>query len=281
MARPRHLRLSLILAAALASAAVSCDFACGRIVEPVVLATTTSVGNSGLLDHLLAGYAGATVRPLLVGSGRALDMLASRTADVVISHSPLRETAAMADEPSWFYRKILFNDFLIVGPSQDPAGVRHARDAGDAMARIAASGHTFLSRGDESGTHERERELWRLAGVAPDPQRVVVAGAGMGQTLRVASGTAAYTLTDRGTYEALRGSLDLAILHEGDPRLLNTYAVIASPHSARGLAFARWLTEGAGRRRLVEAAGAVPGFNVWPEGAPAEDPEALPRRPDH
>src|SRR5690606_7520696 len=127
-----------------------------------------------------------------------------------------------------------------------PAGVRDAQDAVDAMRRIAAGHTTFLSRGDESGTHERERALWREAGVQPDAARLVVAGAGMGQTLRIASGTGAYTLTDRGTFEALRASVDLDILHEGDERLLNTYAVLADPRRTRGERFARWLAEGDG-----------------------------------
>lgn len=252
--------------------------ACGRAEPPIVLATTTSVGNSGLLDRLLPEY-GEVVRPVLVGSGRAIEMLASGTADVVISHAPEREAMALGDHPDWWYRKILFNDFLIVGAREDEAGVRDARDAVDAMRRIANRGATFLSRGDESGTHERERALWREAGVQPPQERLVVAGAGMGQTLRIASGTGAYTLTDRGTFEALRQSVDLEILHEGDERLLNTYAVLADPRRARGAQFARWLAQGDGRRVLRElVTGAeVRGFSIWPNGADRNRPDATPR----
>jgi tungstate transport system substrate-binding protein len=252
--------------------------ACSRADGPLILATTSSVANSGLLDIVLAAYRGGTVRPVLVGSGRALDMLAAGSADVVISHAPARETAALAAHPSWTYRKILYNDFLIVGPPEDPAGVAGAGDAVEAMTRIAQSAARFLSRGDESGTHERERDLWASAGVEPEPARLVVAGAGMGQTLRVAGSTGAYTLTDRGTYEALRESIRLRVLLEGDPRLLNTYAVVADPRSESGALFARWLSEGAGRDVMEEVlrAGRVRGFVLWPSGAPGSAPAARP-----
>jgi tungstate transport system substrate-binding protein len=251
--------------------------ACGRAEPPIVLATTTSVGNSGLLDQVLPEY-GEVVRPVLVWSGRAIEMLASGTADVVISHAPEREKVALGEHPDWWYRKILFNDFLIVGPRDDPAGVRDAHDAVDAMRRIATGNSRFLSRGDESGTHERERALWREAGVQPDGARLVVAGAGMGQTLRIAGGTGAYTLTDRGTFEALRQSVRLEVLHEGDERLLNTYAVLADPRRDRGERFARWLAEGDGQRVLRElvTSAEVRGFSVWPSGADRNRPDATP-----
>jgi tungstate transport system substrate-binding protein len=252
--------------------------ACSRAEDPLVLATTTSVGNSGLLDRILPGYERATVRALLVGSGRALDMLAAGTADVVISHAPARESAMLEAHPTWWYRKILFNDFVIVGPAEDPAGVKGAPDAVEAMRRIARSSSPFLSRGDESGTHERERELWSAARVSPDPKRLVIAGAGMGQTLRIASSTGGYTLTDRGTFEALAESITLVVLHEGDPRLLNTYAVIADPRKRRGAEFARWLADGAGRDLLSKALqdGGLKGFSLWPENAERTTPAARP-----
>lgn len=255
--------------------------ACGRVEPPVVLATTTSLGTAGVLDRVLPAYREETVRPVLVGSGRALEMLAAGTADVVISHAPAREAAMLRTHPSWYYRKILYNDFLIVGPPDDPAAVAQAADAVDAMLRIAASGATFLSRGDESGTHERERALWAEAGTVPDSSRLVVAGAGMGQTLRVASGAGAYTLTDRGTFQALRSSISLAALHEGDPRLLNTYAVIATPDRERGMAFGRWLAEGPGNDvlRAVVSGGEIRGFTIWPAGSEASRPDATPGRP--
>jgi tungstate transport system substrate-binding protein len=252
---------------------------CSRKDGPVILATTSSVGNSGLLDAVLPEYRAATVRPLLVGSGRALDMLAAGTADVVISHAPARETTALASHPDWRYRKILYNDFLIVGPAEDPAGVRAASDVVDAMTRIARSPSTFLSRGDESGTHERERELWAAAGATPDASHLVVAGAGMGQTLRIASSSGAYTLTDRGTYDALKASVKLVVLSEGDPRLLNTYAVVWSPTNDRGAQFATWLADGGGREVVAGALRErrVTGFTPWPGDVGRSQPSARPR----
>lgn len=252
--------------------------ACGRARVPVVLATTSSVANSGLLDALLPAYDGDTVHVLPVGSGLALNMLANGQADVVISHAPAREALALDAQPTWWYRKVLYNDFLIVGPPHDPAGVARSADAVEAMTRIADAGVTFMSRGDESGTHERERELWRLAGRAPADGRLVVAGAAMGMTLRIASETGAYTLTDRGTFEALAESVNLAALVFGDPRLLNTYAVVADPAHARGLRFARWLAQGGGRDVLAHllTTERVRGFSPWPAGAPADHPAARP-----
>ena len=283
MARARHLRLHLRLSrralALLALAAAATVVGCARASGPVILATTSSVGNSGLLDVVLAEYRDGTVRPVLVGSGRALDMLAAGSADVVISHAPAREAAALAAHPFWTYRKILYNDFLIVGPPEDPAAVADAADAVDAMARIARSGARFLSRGDESGTHERERALWQAAGLTLDGTRLVIAGAGMGQTLRIADRSGAYTLTDRGTFEALRQSVRLTVAHEGDSRLLNTYAVLADPRNDRGARFARWLTEGAGGDVIgaVLREQRIRGFTAWPEGLAGSTPSDLPR----
>ena len=279
MAGARDLRLHLTRWGSAALVALLFAAGCARNDSPLILATTSSVGNSGLLDAVLPEYRAATVRPLLVGSGRALEMLAARTADVVISHAPARETAALASHPDWHYRKILYNDFLIVGPAEDPAGVRAATDVVDAMTRIARSPSTFLSRGDESGTHERERELWAAAGVTPDGSRLVIAGAGMGQTLRIAGSSGAYTLTDRGTFEALKASVKLVVLNEGDPRLLNTYAVVWSPNKERGARFASWLAEGAGREGVAAALreGRVTGFTPWPGEADGSRPSARPR----
>ncbi|MBA3639836.1 MAG: substrate-binding domain-containing protein [Acidobacteria bacterium] len=259
--------------------ALLCAAACSRHDGPIILATTSSVGNSGLLDAVLPAYASGTVRPVLVGSGRALDMLAGSSADVVISHAPARETAALAAHPDWSYRKILYNDFIIAGPAEDPARVRDAKGAVDAMMRIARSSAIFLSRGDESGTHERERALWATAAATPGDSRLVIAGAGMGQTLRIASSSGAYTLTDRGTFQALKGSIDLVVLHEGDPRLLNTYAVVWRPANRPGARFAGWLADGAGREVIAAALRdrRVTGFTTWPGGIDGTTPSARPR----
>ncbi len=266
----RRLAFACVLAGALAS--------CARAPAPLILATTTSVANSGLLERLLPDYP-APVRASAVGSGLALRLLSSGDADVAITHAPDREAQILREHPAWSYRKVFWNEFVIVGPAADPAGIASVADAVSAMRRIARSGARFISRGDDSGTHERERALWDLAGTQPDRDRLVVAGASMGQTLRIAGGTGAYTLTDESTFAALRGSLALQVLYTGDPRLLNTYAVVADPRHSAGMRFADWLADGAGRLKLnsLIAGGVVQGFHLWPGGVPRDRPEYLPR----
>ncbi len=244
----------------------------------MILATTTSVANSGLLDRLLPEY-DVEVRVSAVGSGLALKFLAAGDADVAITHAPQREAEILSGHPSWSYRKVFWNEFVIVGPASDPASIATAPDAVSAMRRIAQSGARFISRGDDSGTHERERQLWGLAGTQPAADHLVIAGASMGQTLRIASGTGGYTLTDEGTFAALRASLALRVLHKGDPRLLNTYAVVADPGGAAGMRFADWLADGNGRAHLdaLFTRGVVRGFHLWPERVPRDRPEYLPR----
>ncbi len=273
--------LLFLLAAALTASGSGCKPS--QPVSTLTLATTTSVGNSGLLDGLLAPYRQATgidVRAHLVGSGRALAMLADRHADVVISHAPSAETAALARHPRWDYRKIMFNDFVLAGPPDDPAGIAGSTDAVQAMQRIAASSARFISRGDGSGTHEREQQLWTRAGRAPSKEALIVAGAGMGTTLRAASESGAYTLTDRATFAQLRGTLELKLLYEGGPLLLNTYAVVFDPDGPRrqeAEAIARWLSDGGGRQRIENyQIGGTPAFRVWPHGRPRSNPSDLP-----
>lgn len=251
----------------------------------LTIATTTSVGNSGLLDELLAAYRqqhGVSVQVHLVGSGRALAMLASGGADVVMSHAPEAEAAALATHPGWWYRKFMFNDFVIVGPSSDVAGVRGAAGAAEGMRRIAESGARFISRGDESGTHEREEQLWEQAGTRPEGDRLVIAGAGMGSTLRVTSEAGAYTLTDRATFSQHAARLRLVILFQNDPRLVNTYAVLGDPESPRAAearVFGEWLATGAGRAVIsaYRVAGTGAGYEPWPLDRSGNRPENLPQ----
>jgi tungstate transport system substrate-binding protein len=256
---------------------------CGREVGPgdLVLATTTSVANSGVLDRLLPLYeqdSGRIVRVLQVGSGQALKLFAEGRADAAISHAPSAESRELHNHPGWWYRKIMYNDFVIVGPPADPAGASAASDAVDAMRTIARGNDRFLSRGDSSGTHERERQLWDAAGISPPPGRLIVTGTGMAQTLRVADANGAYTLADRGTYLALAASISLRVLHEGDSRLLNTYAVLADRSNVDGLSFAKWLAEGAGRAHLETFVRdrVIVGFTPWPEGVDGSRPDARP-----
>lgn len=250
------------------------------------LATTTSVDNSGLLGDVLPAFerqAGVGVRVLAVGSGRAIQLLRRGDADVAITHDPVAEAALSKEIPGLLYRKIMFNDFLITGPSDDPARVHEAATAAEAMRRIASSTTPFASRGDESGTHARERQLWAAAGMAPPASQLLETGQGMAATLRVASERRAYTLTDRATYIQLGPSLMLRPLFEGGRDLLNTYAVIAMPGSRQDALVRRliaWLAEGDGRARISafspSSAGAPP-FTVWPADRPHDVPAALPQ----
>ena len=250
----------------------------------LVLATTTSVGNSGLLDALapaLERDRQLQLRSHLVGSGRALRMLETAQADVAISHAPDAEAAALQAHPGWRYRKIMFNDFVIVGPAADPANAKGASSIRDAMKRIAATDVRFISRGDQSGTHEREEALWRTAGARPPVERLIVAGAGMGATLRIASETGGYTLTDRATLAQLADSVRLSVLYEGDTALLNTYSVIfdpAGPKAKDSQEFFEWIGGGAGRDAIASyRIRGTPAFTPWPAERPADDPRALPR----
>ena len=243
--------------------------ACAQTTKPVLaLATTTSVANSGLLDVLVHEFHrqhGTLVRPYLVGSGRALAMLAAGQVDVVISHAPAAEARAIEQHRQWFYAKVMFNDFLIVGPAIDPADVKTARSPEEAFRRIARADTRFVSRGDESGTHEREQLLWGLAGISPERARVKVAGQGMGATLRIADQVNAYTLVDRATYTQLEGSVSLVPLFQGGPQLLNTYSVIRSDTSPEADTFVRWLTGGGGREAIENyRVRGVPVFTPWP-----------------
>jgi tungstate transport system substrate-binding protein len=243
---------------------------CARPEAPLVLATTTSVSNSGLLDPLLAGFQndhGIVVRAHLVGSGLALRMLADGDADIAITHAPETEAAYYRDHPDWRHRQIMSNDFVLVGPPADPATAAGAA-IDEAMRRIAQADVRFISRGDNSGTHERENQLWDLAGARPPPPRLVAAGAGMGSTLRVASETASYTLTDRATYTQLAPELELTILVEGGARLLNVYSVVMpanAPRATDAATFFEWLSSGRGR--VVIGAYRIDGFQAftpWP-----------------
>lgn len=217
------------LAAGILSAAVLALSACSGRGE-LILATTTSTQDSGLLDVLVPMFEeqyGYHVKTIAAGSGQALRMGQEGEADVLLSHSPEAEEEFMAGGHGAERRPVMHNDFVILGPPGDPAGVRAASSAREAMALIAASGSRFVSRGDQSGTHVKELSLWRAAGVDPAGRPwYVETGQGMGATLNVANDMRAYTLSDRGTYLAQKNNLDLAILSQGDASLQNVYHVI-------------------------------------------------------
>ncbi len=241
--------------------------------EYLDLATTTSVRNSGLLDALLPHFRWGTVRVHAAGSGRSLEMLAKGMVDLVITHAPEAEVTYLAKHPDWIYRKFAHNRFVIVGPASDPADVRAAADAVDAFRRIAAAPVSFVSRGDGSGTHEREQALWKAAQVRPAPGRALVSGAGMAIALRQTHERRAYTLSDEATFWQMAPQLDLVVLFAGDARLVNTYAVVHPAGNPSAELFAEWLTRGDGRERLeaYRIKGRV-AYTAWPVGCPNHQP---------
>lgn len=209
---------------------VSCG-ASGSATNPdVILATTTSTQDSGLLDELLPVFEAQTgyrVKAIAVGTGEALQMGRQGDADVLLVHAPRAEQEFIASGAGGQRALVMHNDFLIVGPPGDPARLAPADSAEEAFRRIATKEALFVSRGDDSGTHKKELALWQLAGIQkPQGDWYQESGSGMGQTLRIASEKKGYTLTDRGTYLALRGTLDLKVVAEQHPPLLNPYHVI-------------------------------------------------------
>lgn len=197
--------------------------------KSVILATTTSTQDSGLLDVLVPIFekeSGYLVKTIAVGSGQAMKMGEKGEADVLLVHSPAAEKKFMADGFGVTRRLVMHNDFIIVGPPADPAKIKGAT-AVDAMKRIAKTGAIFVSRGDNSGTHAKEKGLWKGAAINPDGQKwYQQTGTGMGLSLNVAAEKKGYILTDRATYLALNKGLGLIILNEGDSKLLNVYHVI-------------------------------------------------------
>jgi tungstate transport system substrate-binding protein len=236
----------------------------GRRVEQktITLATTTSTQDSGLLDVLLPLFeekTGTEVKAVAVGTGQALELGRRGDADVLLVHDPDGEKKFMSEGHGALRREVFHNDFILVGPPTDPAGVKGQKSIAEAFARIAARGAAFVSRGDESGTHVKEKAIWRRAGVEPRGAWYIRAGAGMGQVLRLASEKRACALADRGTFLALNKGLDLVVLCEGDPRLRNPYSVIVvsrdrHPHVRDQAArrFADFLSSAEGRRAVGE-----------------------------
>jgi tungstate transport system substrate-binding protein len=198
-------------------------------MKAVILATTTSTQDSGLLDELIPRFekqTGYQVKTIAVGSGQAIAMGKRGEADVLLVHSPEAEKALVAEGSGVNRRIVMHNDFILLGPAADPAGIR-GKAAGPALQAIPSAGAIFMSRGDNSGTHAQEKKLWAAAGLRPEGQAwYQQTGLGMGQTLAIAAEKRAYTLSDRGTYLALRKKLGLEILSEGDAALLNVYHVI-------------------------------------------------------
>lgn len=243
----------------------------------VILATTTSTRDSGLLDYLLPIFqeqTGYIVKMVAVGTGEALKMGEEGNADVLLVHASASEVEFMEAGNGKDRFLIMHNDFVIVGSANDPAGIKGSENTAAAFTAIATSESPFTTRGDDSGTHKAELILWTSAGITPDGDWYLNTGQGMGDTLRIASEKFAYTLTDRATHLALKDTLDLAILYEGDKALLNIYHVITvNPEKYSNLnyegakAFADWLvTEEV--QKMIEA------FGVDKFGQPLFFPDA-------
>lgn len=246
-------------------------------VKDLILATTTSTQDSGLLDVLVPAFqedTGYVVKVVAVGSGEALKMGEQGNADVLLVHSPAAEVTYMEAGNGSERTLVMHNDFIIVGPEADPAGIKGTATAADAFTKIAEAQAPFISRGDDSGTHKAELAIWKKAGITPEGDWYQESGQGMGATLTIASEKAAYTLSDRATYLANKDNLALAILVEGDSALLNVYHVITvNPEKYPNLntegakAFAAFLVSEKGQEMISK-------FGVEKFGQPLFTPDA-------
>ena len=221
--------------------------------QKLILATTTSTADSGLLDNILPDFEkqyNAKVEVVAVGTGQAIKLGEDGNADVILVHARAAEDKFVADGFGVNRKDVMYNDFIILGPASDPAGIQGLTSATEAFQRIADAQAPFVSRGDDSGTHIKEKEVWAAAGIEPQGAWYIEAGQGMGAVLTMANEQNGYTLSDRGTYLArtLEGT-DLQILVEGDPILFNPYGVIAvnpekydTANYELAMDFINWLT---------------------------------------
>lgn len=226
------------------------------------LATTTSTEDSGLLDVLLPAFEKDTnykVKVIAVGSGQAITMGEAGDVDVLLVHSRAAEDKFVADGFGINRRDVMYNDFMIIGPADDPAGIKGSTDAVKAFAAIAQKQAAFVSRADDSGTDKKEKGIWEKAGIKPAGTWYIESGQGMGDTFRIADEKKAYTLIDRATYLALKDKYKLGIIIEGDKSLLNPYGVIpVNPAKfpkvdyEGATKFAEWLTSEKGQKMIGE-----------------------------
>lgn len=244
----------------------------------IILATTTSTQDTGLLDVLIPIFekqTGYFVKTIAVGSGQAMAMGEKGEADVLLVHSPDAEKKFIADGFGINRRLVMHNDFIIVGPGADQAEIKNIKSAAEAFKTIAWANALFVSRGDNSGTHSQEKKLWKAAGINPEGQKwYQQTGLGMGQTLNVAAEKKGYTLTDRGTYLAIKKTLGMDILVEGDAALLNIYHVIEvnvekwpKVNAAGAKAFADFMVS-------TRTQGIIKSFGVDKYGSPLFFPDA-------
>lgn len=239
--------------------------------KTVRLATTTSTENSGLLRTLLPHFTAATgyqVHVIAVGTGKALRMGQDGDVDVVLVHAPAAEHKFIAAGYGNKRYPVMYNDFVMLGPANDPAAIASASNAAEALRRIAKQSAIFISRGDDSGTHKKERSLWQTAQCEPRGRWYRQAGQGMGKVIQIADELGAYTLADRGTWIAYNNKTNLKVLLQGDEVLHNPYGMIAiNParypdlNHAGAQALIKWITSGATQQRIADFR--IAGFQLF------------------
>jgi len=247
------------LAVLFIAAVLAAPFATAQQV--IRLSTTTSTENSGLLGWLLPAFEAKTntrIHVISVGTGKALELAKNGDVDVTLVHARAAEDKFVADGYGIDRRDVMYNDFVVAGPVNDPAAIKGSKDVLAAFRKIAGSGGRFISRGDNSGTDLMEKNYWKLAGTQPDASHYVSAGLGMGEVLNMAAELRAYTLTDRATYSAYKAKTGLAIVVEGDPKMFNPYGIIAvnpARHPEVNYKGARllidWITSPEGQKRIA------------------------------
>lgn len=250
----RRVFITLLISASLAAPLAQAQ-------DVIRLSTTTSTENSGLLKVLLPAFeakTGMKVHVISVGTGKALELGKNGDVDVTLVHARQLEDKFVAEGWGVDRRDVMYNDFIVVGPTMDPAGVKGSKDVIGAFQKIAASGARFISRGDNSGTDVMEKGYWQQAGTKPAGASYLSAGLGMGEVLNMAAEMRAYTLTDRATYGAYRAKTGLAVLVEGDQRMFNPYGIIAvNPARHKGVnhrgakALIEWITSSDGQARIA------------------------------
>lgn len=230
--------------------------------ERLKMSTTTSTDNSGLLDVLLPPFEkrfNVKVDVIPVGTGKALKLGSNGDVDVVFVHAKKAEDKFVADGFGVNRRDVMFNDFIILGSKNDPSGVKTAKSAVDAFKKISKGKASFCSRGDNSGTHKKEKLIWEKTGIKPEGKWYLETGRGMGDTIITANEKLGYTIADRGTYLAFKNKIDLVIVYEGDKILYNPYSIIAinpekHPHTnyIMAMAFIGWVTSPEGQKIIRE-----------------------------
>jgi tungstate transport system substrate-binding protein len=252
--------------------------AAGPAQKNLILATTTSTQDSGLLDVLIPVFekkTGYFVKTIAVGSGQAMAMGQKGEADVLLVHSPAAEKKFVAEGGGIERTIVMHNDYIIVGPPADPATIKGSKTTPEAFKKIAAAGGLFVSRGDNSGTNAKEKDIWKTAGINPEGQKwYQQTGLGMGQTLNVAAEKKGYTLADRGTWLSLQQKLGLPILMEGDPILLNVYHVIQVTPARWPKVNADGAKAFSGFMVSAETQGIIKTFGVAKYGGPLFFPDA-------